>query len=239
VRESDSWLGVDVAARRLHLAVLDADGGLLLDEVAPGDLGAWAAARRPGLRAAAVDAPAAWADDAHAADVRVAPKFRRRCAEAVLARRDPPHFVSWPSPGADEPHAPAHGWVAVGIAVHAALRAAGLVVDECWPHASWQRLADARRLPAKAGDEGLRLRRALLVDAGLDAGALAGAGHDHLDAAVAAFTAATVDEAERRRAACDEPDHPQRAAGIVLPTRRQLCGAGVRPCGRGRDRGVT
>lgn len=216
------WLGVDVAARRLHLVVLDADGGLALDEVAPRSLGGWVAARRPGLRAAAVDAPAAWADDAHAQDLRVAPKFRRRCAEAVLARRDPPHFVSWPSPAADERDAPAHGWVAVGIAVHATLAAAGLVVDECWPHAAWQRLAGSRRLPAKARDEGLRLRRTLLVRAGLDATALAGAGHDHLDAAVAAFTAATVDDEERRRAACDDPGHARRAAGIVLPTRARL-----------------
>lgn len=215
------WLGVDVGASVLHLALLDAGGAIDLDVVAPGGLAAWLAGVGP-LAGAAVDAPAAWADDAHAGDDRVAPKFRRRCAEAVLALRDPPHFVSWPSPAADEVEAAAHGWVGVGIGVHEALRASGATADECWPHAAWQRLADARSLPRKASPAGTALRRDLLVAAGVEGAPLVRAGHDHLDAAVAALTAATVDDAERQRAACDDPSHPQAASGIVLPARRRL-----------------
>ena len=215
------WLGVDVGARLLHLAVLDAGGGVELDVLPPDRLAAWVARRRDaGLAGAAVDAPAGWADDLHAEDDRVAPKFRRRGAETVLALRDPPHFVSWPSPAADETDAAAHGWVAVGIGVHEVLRVAGVPVDECWPHASWQRLASARRLPPKASADGLALRRGLLAAAGLAPGPLADAGHDRLDAAVAAFTAATVDEAERRRASCDR--HGPAGGAIVLPTARAL-----------------
>lgn len=217
------WLGVDVGTHRLHTALLDDDGRLAVDVVAPGDLDAFLGALGIGaVLGAAVDAPAAWADDAHAGDERVAPKFRRRCAEAVLALRDPPHHVSWASPAAEETDAAAHGWVAVGLAVHASLRRAGVVVDECWPHASWQRLTGRRRLPSKSTDAGLALRRRVLRDAGCRAVVLADAGHDHLDAAVAALTAATVDADERARAACPDPTHPQRALGVVLPTRDHL-----------------
>lgn len=217
-----AWLGVDVAVARLHVAVLSLDGAVTVAEVAPGDLAAHVRALPVTPRGAAVDAPAAWADDAHAGDERVAAKFRRRCAEAVLAQRTPAHYVSWPSPGRDEHDAAAHGWVAVGLAVHDRLRSLGVPVDECWPHASWQRLTDRRRLPSKRTPDGLALRRSVLAAAGLGTTGLDGAGHDHLDAVVAAFTAATVDDAEHRRAACPDPTHPQRRLGIVLPTRDVL-----------------
>lgn len=196
----------------------------MLADVAPDALAPWLDRHAAGteLRGAAVDAPAAWADDAHAADDRVAPKFRRRCAEAVLALRDPPHHVSWPSPAADEVDAPAHGWVSTGLAVHDVLRGRGVEVDECWPHAAWQRLTGRRRLPRKVTAEGRALRRGVLRAAGLAPEPLAEAGHDALDAAVAAFTATTVDDRERARAACPDPRHPGGDRGIVLPTRTRL-----------------
>lgn len=217
------WLGVDVGATSLHLALVAADGTTALAMSPPHDVRGRLARAGWRVDGSAVDAPAAWADDAHAADERVAPKYRRRCAEAVLALRDPPHYVSWPSPAADETDAPAHGWVRVGIEVHHALRrVTDGPVDECWPHASWQRLTGLRRLPSKSTPDGLARRRAVLVAAGLDRSVLATVGHDHLDAAVAALTAATVDPAERTRSSCPDPSHPQRDRGIVLPTRAVL-----------------
>lgn len=217
------WLGVDVGARRLHLALVAADGSTVLAVAPPDGLVTWLAGAGVGLHGVAVDAPAAWADDAHADDDRVAPKYRRRCAEAVLAMREPPHYVSWPSPAAEETGSPAHDWVEVGIGVHGALRrVTAAPVDECWPHAAWQRLTGSRRLPSKSTPAGLARRRDVLTTAGLDRSVLRGAGHDHLDAAVAAFTAATVDSAERVRASCPDPAHPGRHHGIVLPTRAVL-----------------
>jgi predicted nuclease with RNAse H fold len=149
---------------------------------------AWVAAVDP-IRVA-VDAPSGLSTGAHAGDATLAPKFRAaRCGEVALGR-EAGMWVPWVSPpvGATE----VAGWIAVGLALFEALRAAGLEAVETYPHAVFRILAGGReRVPAKSTTAGLRRRVELLRgSAGVDEPTLPLWGHDGLDACAAAVVAA-------------------------------------------------
>jgi predicted nuclease with RNAse H fold len=169
------FVGIDVGAKRLDLAAVDA-GGRVVDIAvfAASDIGPAIAWCR-GAEAVAIDAPAALSTAPHAGDVTLAPKFRAaRCAEIDLGRR---HrlWVPWVAPLSGAPVAP---WMAVGLALFAALPAA----IEVYPYAAFRRLAGTR-LPSKLTPAGRAARAGLL---GLDASRIS---HHALDAVVAARVA--------------------------------------------------
>lgn len=190
---SGAGVGIDVGASRLHLVALDARGRVLDGEVvAADDVAAavtWVARFDP--QRVAVDAPAALSTLPHAGDRSLAPKFRAaRCGEIALGREGGV-WVPWVSPPVGAPDVA--GWIAVGLAVFAALADAGVAAVETYPHAVFRSLAGGARVPAKSSPAGLRRRVELLRAAGVDEPTLPLWGHDGLDACAAALVAASSD----------------------------------------------
>ncbi|HEX2192940.1 MAG TPA: DUF429 domain-containing protein, partial [Acidimicrobiales bacterium] len=137
-----------------------------------------------GAAAVAVDAPDAWSTGPHHDDDRLAPKFRSaRCAEIGLARLEG-IWVPWTTPV--EPVS--DSWIAVGVDLFTALRAAGHEPLEVYPHATFRVLSGSRP-PSKRTVEGVRARVQLLRAAGVSCPAVGSWGHDALDAASAALVA--------------------------------------------------
>ena len=178
-------VGIDVGARRLDAVALD-DGGRVLETLAfpSADVGgvvAWAA----GASGVAVDAPDAWSRALHADDDGLPPKFRSaRCAEIGLGRIKG-IWVPWTTPVTEEPGT----WIAVGIRLFTALRAAGHRPLEVFPHATFRVLGGGGRPPKKQTAEGVRARTGMLRAAGVWGPAMASWGHDAVDAASAALVA--------------------------------------------------
>ena len=183
-------VGIDVGASRLHAValrsgrvvaadVLDPDGGVVVD---------WVRSLPRDVVRVAVDAPSALSTGAHAEDTTLAPKFRAaRCGEVALGV-ERGVWVPWVSPPAGA--ADVAGWITVGLAVFAALAAAGVPAVETFPHAVFRALAGGARVPAKSTPAGLARRVELLRGAGIDDVSLPVWGHDGLDAAAAALVAA-------------------------------------------------
>lgn len=164
------FAGIDVGERRLHGALVDADGRILDCAILPaGDpdaLVGWC----HDARVVAVDAPEAPSTAPHADSTELAPKFRAaRCAEIELGRGHG-SWVSWVTPSG--PTFPR--WIEIGFAVFRALgRLARAEALEVYPHAAFRELAGGRRLPRKRSEAGRRERAELLARAGLRGGALA------------------------------------------------------------------
>lgn len=106
------YLGIDVGARWCHYVNLDRDGAVrdvgYIDPTGPAGLLRLASR----VDMAAIDGPDKWADDLHADDSSVAPKFRRRCAEFALRRRN--YAVSW----ATEEERTASAWQRTSIMMY-------------------------------------------------------------------------------------------------------------------------
>lgn len=164
------FAGIDVGERRLHGALVDADGRILDCAILPaGDpdaLVGWC----HDARVVAVDAPEAPSTAPHADSTELAPKFRAaRCAEIELGRGHG-SWVSWVTPSG--PTFPR--WMEIGFGVHRALgRSRRAEALEVYPHAAFRELAGGRRLPRKRSEAGRRERAELLARAGLRGGALA------------------------------------------------------------------
>ena len=154
------WVGVDVGLQRLHAVAIDATGDVLwADAFAPDE----AVEHLRGAAGVAVDSPGDWSTAPHAGDETVAPKFRLgRCGEIDLGRRYR-LWVPWPTPPEPAPGT----WMATGIAVFAALRAAGHDPVEAYPYAGFRLLA-GERLPKKTTREGRAVRARLLQAEGID-----------------------------------------------------------------------
>ena len=182
-------IGVDVGAVKLHAVALPLDVQVF-DDV--GALVRWAA----GAAAVAIDAPAALSTRPHAADTALAPKFRvARCGEIALGRE---HGYWVPFVGPAEP--PDGGWLAVGLAAHAALPGA----LEAYPYAGFRELAGGAPLARKQTREGRSQRAALLRGAGVEADAAWS--HDTLDAALCAVVARDRVAGRARRVTCGHDD---------------------------------
>jgi predicted nuclease with RNAse H fold len=196
---SGGLVGVDVGARTLHCAGIEASGALadiaLLPADEPGALARWCA----GAAVVAIDAPESPSTAPHADDADLAPKFRpARCAEIELGRR---HgiWVSWVAPG--EPPFP--GWMESGFRAFRALRVAGgPELLEVYPYAGFRELAGGRPPASKRSAAGRRERAALLAQAGLPGSGVAELSHDLIDALIAALIARDRAGGRARRVTC-------------------------------------
>lgn len=187
-------VGIDVGASRVHVVALDEGGHVRAGDVLPaGEVNgvvAWVEALGPGVRRVAVDAPSALSACAHADDESLAPKFRlARCGEIALGR-EAGVWVPWVSPPAAGGSDGVAGWIAVGLALFAALAAAGFEAVETYPHAVFRALAGGARIAGKSTAEGRRRRGELLRGAGVHEPTLPLWDHDGLDACAAALVAA-------------------------------------------------
>jgi hypothetical protein len=154
----------------------------------------------------AVDSPGAWSTAPHAGDESVPPKFRLgRCSEIALGR-EYRIWVPWSTP----PEPLAGTWMATGIDLFAALRAAGHDPVEAYPYGGFRLLA-GRPLPKKTTAVGRAARAALLRSAGVEVDGLEKS-HDFLDAALVALVARQRSLGTARVATCG---HDQ--SGIWLP----------------------
>src|SRR4051812_19074213 len=182
-------IGVDVGAAKLHAVALPLEVQIFEDV---GALATWAA----GAAAVAIDAPAQLSTRPHACDATLAPKFRAaRCGEVALGREHG-YWVPWVGPA----EAPETGWLAVGLAAHAALPGA----LEAYPYAGFRELAGGAALARKQRRDGRAQRAALLRDAGVDADARWS--HDTLDAALCAVVARDHAAGRARRVTCGHDD---------------------------------
>jgi predicted nuclease with RNAse H fold len=206
-----AYVGIDVAAERLHCVALDEQ--LRLRDVAlcaAEELDALAHAVR-NAEIVMVDAPAQLSTAPHAGDDTLGAKFRvARCAEIALGREHR-SWVPWVTPEA----APERGWITTGLAVFAALTAAGVPSGEVYPHAGYRALARGRVLPRKTTAAGVRARAALLTEVGVSVDSLTMWSHDGLDALLAAVVAADYGKGRARRVTCGHDD-----SAIWLPAER-------------------
>ncbi|MBD0280852.1 MAG: DUF429 domain-containing protein [Thermoleophilaceae bacterium] len=205
-------VGIDVGARTLHCARLDAGGAVLNRAVLRAEdldaLTRWCA----GAAAVAIDAPEAASTAPHSNDAGLAPKFRNaRCAEIDLGRRHR-SWVSWVAPSGP----PFPAWMETGFRAFAALRARGRSqLLEVYPHACFRELAGGRRLARKQTAAGRHARTELLAGAGVRLDGLGALSHDDLDALVAALTALDAVRGGARRVTCGHD-----GSAIWLPGRR-------------------
>lgn len=148
----DCWVGVDVGGRRkgFDVAVLDADDHVELHRAGSPDE---VVALTRGARLVGVDSPAAWAPHGQASR----PDERAFTRAGICGIRYTP----------DEASARARtddflGWVWQGLALHAALDAAGVLHVEVFPTAAWTRWLGPRagRTRARWSREGLMRLRA-------------------------------------------------------------------------------
>jgi len=194
--------GIDVGADRLHCVALDADrriAGVWL--LTAGELGRLVDAVA-GARAVMVDAPAQVSAMLHRDDRALSPKFRAaRCAEIALGVE----HRSW-VPFVAPPDRPSSGWIATGLAVFAALAAAGVPAFEVFPFAGYRALARGRPLAKKTAIAGVRTRVELLLEAGVSAPHALMWSHDGLDAILGALVAVDYAEGRARRVTCGHDD---------------------------------
>jgi predicted nuclease with RNAse H fold len=198
------FAGIDVGARRVHCALVDAAGRIL--ECSVLDAGDSRALVRSCSDAAIVgiDAPQAASTNPHADSQDLAPKFRAaRCAEIELGRRHG-SWVPWVAP-AEAPFPP---WMEVGFRLYRALgRSNGTELLEVYPHATFRQLAGGRPLAKKRTPAGRAERCELLRRAGLEGEALDDEpSHDTLDALAAALVALDRSRRRARRVTCGHDD---------------------------------
>ena len=172
-----SVVGIDVGARRFHLARLTPhDTKLVIDVVTTVDE---AVARCAGATAIAIDAPSEPATG-RVHDGDHSPKFAvARCNE-IAAGEQLGIWVPWVTPMRDE----APGWMLAGFALRDGLRAAGHEPIEVYPAGCFWLLNGRRWPPRKTTPQGRAARAALL---GMPE--LADRSHDEIDAVMAALVA--------------------------------------------------
>ena len=201
------WAGVDVGARRLHVVALSGRSRVVRAEVVDASDVAGVVDLLRRARGVAIDSPGAWSTAPHAADETIAPKFRRgRCSEIALGR-EYGIWVPWSTPPEPAPGT----WMAAGIGLFSALRAADHDPVEAYPYGGFRLLASGR-LPKKTTPEGRAVRAGLLRSAGVDVDGLHTDSHDFLDAALVALVARQRSLGTARVATCG---HDQSA--IWLP----------------------
>jgi predicted nuclease with RNAse H fold len=179
------YVGVDVAADRLHCVALDerlrVDATAVFSGAEIPELASWA----EGASTIAIDAPAQLSTAPHRDDPSLSPKFAvARCAEIALGRQYG-SWVPWVTPTAE----PIPGWMATGLATYDALRGRGAAVVEVFPYAGFRELVRPARLPKKSTADGARVRIEALRRAGVEAEDLPMWSHDALDALLAALIA--------------------------------------------------
>jgi hypothetical protein len=158
------------------------------------------------IQGVAVDSPGAWSTSPHAGDESVARKFcLGRCGEIALGR-EYGIWVPWSTPPQPAPGT----WMATGIALFDALRAAGHDPVEAYPYGGFRLLAGGR-LPKKTTPSGRAARALLLRSAGVEVDGLEKS-HDFLDATLVALVARHRSLGTARVATCG---HDQ--SGIWLP----------------------
>jgi predicted nuclease with RNAse H fold len=200
------WAGVDVGARRVHTVVIDGRGQVVRAEVVDACEPAAVLHLLQDAQGVAVDSPGAWSTAPHAGDETVARKFRLgRCGEIALGR-EYGIWVPWSTPPEPAPGT----WMATGIALFSALRAAGHDPVEAYPYGGF-RLLGGGRLPKKTTADGRAMRAELLRAAGVEVNGLEKS-HDFLDAALVALVAYQRSLGTARVATCG---HDQ--SGIWLP----------------------
>ena len=191
-------VGIDVGALRLHLVAVDADARVLdAATFAAADLELVAGWLR-GARTIGIDSPDRWSTAPHDGDASLAPKFRTaRCGEIALGREHRV-WVPWTTPIVPAPGT----WMATGIALFGALRAAGHQPLEVFPHAVFRVLAGRGRLPPKRSVAGAAARCALLAAAGVEVPPARATDHDTVDAAAVALVALHHTRGTARAATC-------------------------------------
>ena len=178
-----------MGALRLHVVVVTGEGTVAGARVVDTDAGSLRTLARSlaaaGVARVAVDAPSGLSTLPHAADPALAAKFRgARCGEVALGRQRGV-WVPWVSP----PGPPVAPWIEAGLAVFAALDAAGVEGVETFPQAIFRAWSGGRRIPPKSRPEGIAARAGLLASAGIRDASLAVWSHDGLDAAACALVA--------------------------------------------------
>ena len=182
------FYGIDVGAKALNCVPLN--GNYEVADCAVFDAGDVADTCRwmEGAGVVAIDAPAELSVGAHLndPDPKLSSKFRRaRCAEVALGRQHG-YWVPWITPMSVDPGT----WMAVGLVLHASVRAATkATVLEVYPHACFRMLAGGAALEKKSSVAGSARRVDLLRQRGITAQCLEMWSHDGLDAMVAAVTA--------------------------------------------------
>ena len=183
------WLGIDLGASTLHAVVLSAaaDGRGEVEEARTFDSTdlAGVVTLAEGVDAIAIDAPVELSTAPHRADQSLSPKFRTaRCGEIALGQQAG-IWVPWVTPA--DP-AKVSGWMTVGFATWAALRAAGHEPIEVYP-AGVFRVLNGTVPPKKSRLAGLRARVALLAQHVALPDSVDMWSHDGLDATAAALIA--------------------------------------------------
>jgi predicted nuclease with RNAse H fold len=198
------FAGIDVGARELHCAVVDAAGRILDCTTLPAGDHSMLLDACDGVTVVAIDAPRAPSTMPHADSTDLAPKFRAaRCAEIELGRSHG-SWVSWVAPSCP----PFPGWMETGFAVFETLRRGDRAeLLEVYPHAAFRDLTRGRRLPRKQTPAGRRERAELLARAGLrQAPDPPPPSHDILDALAAALVALDRFRGRARRVSCGHDD---------------------------------
>jgi predicted nuclease with RNAse H fold len=195
-----AFAGIDIGARRVHCALVDAAGRIL--DCSTFDARDSSALVRCCSKAAvvAIDAPEAPSTSPHSDRIELAPKFRAaRCAEIELGRGHG-SWVPWVAPASP----PFPRWMEVGFDVYRALaRDGGPELIEVYPHAAFRELAAGRRLPKKSTAAGRGERAELLSRTGLQGDVLADEpSHDTLDALAAALIALDHFRGRAQRVTC-------------------------------------
>jgi predicted nuclease with RNAse H fold len=190
------WAGVDVGGRRkgFHVAVVDAGLHVRTERVAGADgCAELLAEARPA--AVGVDAPPGWADPGESSRANERAFARARVCgirftpdEATAGRRTDRYYE----------------WVEQGIALWAALGAAGLRAVEVFPTASWTRWLGGRAPLSRAAWSGRGLAQVASAVGGLDGVR----DQDTRDAVAAALTARQWDVA---------PASVETFGGLVVP----------------------
>lgn len=195
---TDRFVGVDVAADRLHCVAIDdrlaVTGTAVFSAAEMRELGDWL----DGTRAVAVDAPEQLSAAPHSGDQSLSPKFAPgRCAEIALGR-DYGTWVPWVTPTT----LPVAKWIATGFEVYSELRRRGIEALEVYPYGGYRELVRPKRLPKKQTSEGIRVRVRALQKTGVEEANLQMWSHDGLDALLAAVIARDYYSGVARAATC-------------------------------------
>ena len=180
------FVGIDVAARRLHCVAID-------HALRVADAAVFAATELDRLirwampaSVVGIDAPAELSVAPHADDPTLSPKFARaRCAEIALGRQYG-LWVPFVAPRAGEP---LDTWMQTGLALYGEFGKTSAAVIEVFPYAGYRRLVAPAKLAKKSLLEGVSQRIAALGAAGVREPRLAMWSHDGLDALLAALIA--------------------------------------------------
>lgn len=198
-----SVAGVDISGSAVHVVTLEG-GQVTRAGVWPTDDLIHLAEELAACDVVAIDSPDRWSPGAIPEHASLSPKFvAARCSEFELARRYR-YWVPWvtPLPPTSDTESAKYAWMARGMELFQLLEGHTVPI-EVYPNSIFRRLARQTPLPPKSGQAGVRVRVALLQEAGITAPHLEMWSHDSLDAAAAALVALARGRDEAERVSCD------------------------------------